>query len=56
MKYRKLGKTDIEVSEIGFGTEFLVERPYKDTEILIRHCEEKGINFFDCWMSYYNRG
>lgn len=54
MKYRKLGKTNIEVSEIGFGTEFLVERPYKDTEILIRHCEENGINFFDCWMSEPN--
>ena len=51
MKYRKLGKTGIKVSEIAFGAEFLVERPYEDTEVLIRACEDKGINFLDCWMS-----
>ena len=51
MKYRKLGKTGLEVSEIAFGAEFLVERPYEDTEELIRACEENGINFVDCWMS-----
>lgn len=51
MEYRKLGNTGIEVSEIAFGAEFLVERPYEDTEELIRACEEHGINFVDCWMS-----
>ena len=51
MKYRKLGKTGIEVSEIAFGAEFLVERPYEDTEELIKACEDNGINFVDCWMS-----
>ncbi len=51
MKYRKLGSTGIEVSEIAFGAEFLVERPYEDTEALIKACEENGINFVDCWMS-----
>ena len=51
MKYRKLGKTGIEVSEIAFGAEFLVQRPYEDTEKLIRACEANGINFLDCWMS-----
>lgn len=51
MKYRKLGNTGIEVSEIAFGAEFLVQRPYEDTEELIRACEANGINFFDCWMS-----
>lgn len=51
MEYRKLGSTGIEVSEIAFGAEFLVERPYEDTEELIRVCEENGINFVDCWMS-----
>ena len=51
MEYRKLGNTGIEVSEIAFGAEFLVERPYGDTEELIRACEENGINFVDCWMS-----
>ena len=51
MEYRKLGNTGIEVSEIGFGAEFLVERPYEDAEALIKACEENGINFVDCWMS-----
>ena len=51
MEYRKLGNTGIEVSEIAFGAEFLVERPYEDTKALIDACEEHGINFVDCWMS-----
>ena len=51
MKYRDLGDTGIKVSEIAFGAEFLVERPYKDTEDLIKACEANGINFVDCWMS-----
>ena len=51
MKYRKLGNTGIEVSEIAFGAEFLVQRPYEDAEELIKACEENGINFLDCWMS-----
>ncbi len=51
MKYRDLGDTGIKVSEIAFGAEFLVERPYEDTEDLIKACEANGINFVDCWMS-----
>ena len=51
MKYRDLGDTGINVSEIAFGAEFLVERPYEDTEDLIKACEANGINFVDCWMS-----
>ena len=51
MKYRELGNIGIEVSEIAFGAEFLVERPYEDTEELIKACEANGINFVDCWMS-----
>ena len=51
MKYRDLGDAGIKVSEIAFGAEFLVERPYEDTEELIKACEANGINFVDCWMS-----
>ena len=47
MEYRKLGDTGIEVSEIAFGAEFLVKRPYEDTEVLIKACEANGINFVD---------
>lgn len=51
MKYRILGNTGLKVSEIAFGAEWYIERPYKDVEAIVRHCEANGINFLDCWMS-----
>lgn len=51
MKYRTLGNTGLKVSEIAFGSEWYVERPYRDVEEIMRHCEDNGINFLDCWMS-----
>lgn len=51
MEYRTLGNTGLKVSEIAFGAEWYVERPYYDVEEIVRHCEENGINFLDCWMS-----
>lgn len=54
MEYRKLGNTGIEVSEIGFGAEFMVGEPYEVVEKFIRVCEENKINFVDCWMSEPN--
>ena len=51
MKYRTLGNTGLKVSEIAFGAEWYIERPYEDVEAIVRHCEANGINFLDCWMS-----
>lgn len=51
MKYRSLGKTGLEVSEIAFGAEWYVERPFEEVDEIIRFCEDNGINFLDCWMS-----
>ncbi len=51
MKYNVLGKTGLEVSEIAFGAEWYVERPFCEVEEIIRYCEDMGINFLDCWMS-----
>ena len=51
MEYRKLGSTGLSISEIAFGSEWYVERPYGDVEKIVRHCEANGINFLDCWMS-----
>ena len=51
MEYRTLGNTGIEVSEIAFGSEFMVGRSYDDILKIVKACEEKGINFLDCWMS-----
>ena len=50
MNYRKLGKTGLEVSEVGFGGEWL-ERPAEGESVeLLKYAHEKGINILDCWM------
>lgn len=54
MKYRKLGKTDLLLSEIGLGAEWLERRNRTDVEKVVHFCEEQGINVFDCWMSEPN--
>ena len=51
MKYNEIGKTGLKVSEIGFGAEWIEGKKYSQTEQLVKHCEENGINLLDCWMS-----
>ena len=51
MQYRRLGKTDLMVSEIGFGGEWLERHNYEECKVLIDRAEELGINILDCWMS-----
>ena len=50
MNYRKLGKTGLMVSEIGFGGEWLERHPQEESVDLIRYAGQKGINIIDCWM------
>ena len=50
MRYRKLGKTGLEVSEIGFGGEWLERHDEAESVELIRYAGEQGINIIDCWM------
>lgn len=50
MKKRRLGKTDLMVSEIGFGGEWLERHPEDESVEVIRYAGEKGINIIDCWM------
>ena len=50
MRYRALGKTGLEVSEIGFGGEWLERHPEEESVELLRYAAEKGINIVDCWM------
>ena len=50
MKTRTLGKTGLQVSEIGFGGEWLERHPYEESVELIRYASSKGINIIDCWM------
>ena len=51
MNYRTLGKTGLQVSEIGFGGEWLERHPEEDGVALIKYAAAKGINIIDCWMA-----
>lgn len=54
MNYRRLGKTGLMVSEIGFGGEWLERHDYEECKAVIARAEELGINILDCWMSEPN--
>lgn len=51
MKYRELGKTGLQVSEIGLGGEWLERHNTEEVKEVIAYCEKQGINILDCWMS-----
>lgn len=50
MRKRRLGKTELSVSEIGFGGEWLERHPKEESVELLRYASSKGINILDCWM------
>ncbi len=51
MKRRRLGKTDLMVSEVGFGGEWLERHSEEECAALLEHAGKLGINILDCWMS-----
>ena len=51
MNMRRLGKTGLMVSEVGFGGEWLERHDEADSVELVRYAHEKGINIIDCWMA-----
>ena len=51
MKQRRLGKTGLMVSEIGFGGEWLERHEEDESVALVKYAHEKGINIIDCWMA-----
>ena len=51
MQYRRLGKTGLMVSEVGFGGEWLERHDAADSVKLVRYAHEKGVNIIDCWMA-----
>ena len=50
MQTRRLGKTGLQVSEIGFGAEWLERHPEEEGVELIQYAADAGINILDCWM------
>lgn len=51
MRYRRLGKTGLMVSEIGLGAEWLERKDEAACREIIDLCGSRGINILDCWMS-----
>ena len=51
MNYRRLGKTNLMVSEVGFGGEWLERHEEAESVELIKYAHEQGINIIDCWMA-----
>lgn len=54
MRYRKLGNTGLEVSEIGLGGEWLERHDAAEVKAVVDTCAAQGINILDCWMSEPN--
>ena len=54
MQYRRLGKTGLMVSEIGFGAEWMERHNAEECKAVLERAEELGINILDCWMSEPN--
>lgn len=50
MRYRPLGNTGLEVSEIGFGPEWMNGTP-EETREIAETLRKAGVNYLDCWMS-----
>lgn len=50
MQYRQLGRTGLEVSEIGFGAEWMTAENPGLTQQLVDRAEAAGVNIMDCWM------
>ena len=55
MKYRKLGSTGLEISEVGLGTNNFGGRlDYQSSDMVISQALDEGINFIDTSNSYGN--
>ncbi len=51
MRYRTLGKTGLQVSEIGFGAEWIGDMDAEEVRAMAKCGVEAGMNIVDCWMA-----
>lgn len=51
MNYRRLGKTGLMVSEIGFGAEWMERKTPEEVAAVTRRFSQAGVNILDCWMT-----
>lgn len=49
MNYRKLGRTGLDVSEIGMGCEGFVEKSYEEIKEFVDLMEAGGVNCIDLY-------
>lgn len=52
MKKIRLGKTDLKVTEVGFGDIPIIPLSIEDAIAVFRQCFEPGFNFFDTANAY----
>ena len=52
MKTKRLGRTGLVVSEVGFGGIPIIPLPFDKGAAVVRHCYDRGITFFDTANAY----
>lgn len=50
MTYRRLGTTDLMVSEVSLGGEWLERHKEEEVAEVVKYCQEHGVNLLDVWM------
>jgi aryl-alcohol dehydrogenase-like predicted oxidoreductase len=54
MEKRRFGKTDVELSVVGFGGIIVMNEPPSSSKRIVKEAIERGINYFDVAPSYGN--
>lgn len=52
MKHIRLGKTNLEVSAVGFGGIPIIQLPFEKGVAVVRHAHSRGVTFFDTANAY----
>jgi uncharacterized protein len=51
VEYRKLGRTDLQVSAVSLGTEYLIDQSDAKVTTVIRTALDRGVNYFDLFFA-----